>query len=107
MADGRQPADARNRELSTVNSEPEGPVRSRDMSYRCAHCGNRTRFDVVETVRRRSYHHFTLGGDLAIEEEEILSREIESVTCRWCDRSDGIEEYSIGTDRNGTSSSAG
>lgn len=74
------------------------------MSYRCAHCGNRTRFDVVETVRRRSYHHFTLGGDLEIEEEEILSRDIESVTCRWCDRSDGIEEYSIGIDRDGPSS---
>lgn len=59
--------------------------------YRCAHCGNRTRFDVVERVRRRRYHHYTLGGELSIDEEEVLEREVESVTCRWCDRSDGIE----------------
>lgn len=60
--------------------------------YRCAHCGNKTRFDVVETVRRRRFHHYTLGGDLAIDEEEILDRDVESVVCRWCDRSDGIED---------------
>lgn len=59
--------------------------------YRCSHCGNKTRFDVVETVRRRRYHHYTVGGDLVIDEEEILDRRVESVTCRWCDRADGIE----------------
>lgn len=59
--------------------------------YRCAHCGNLTRFDVVEAVRRRRYHHYTLGGELGIDEEEILERRVESVTCRWCERSDGIE----------------
>lgn len=59
--------------------------------YRCSHCGNKTRFDVVETVRRRRYHHYTVGGDLRIDEEEILDRRVESVTCRWCDRADGIE----------------
>lgn len=62
-----------------------------DMAYRCAHCGNKTRFDVVETVHRRRFHHYSLGGDLEIEEEEILDATVESVTCRWCDRSDGIE----------------
>lgn len=61
------------------------------MPYRCAHCGNRTRFDVVETVRRRRFHHYTLGGELTIEEEEVLGEQVEQVTCRWCDRSDGIE----------------
>ena len=61
--------------------------------YRCAHCGNRTRFDVVERLRRRSFHHFTLGGELTVEDEEILEREVESVTCRWCDRSDGVEPH--------------
>lgn len=77
------------------------------MAYRCTHCGNRTRFDVVDSVRRRSYHHFTLGGELAIEEEEILDRTIDSVTCRWCDRSDGIEEYSVGADRSGAAPDGG
>lgn len=59
--------------------------------YRCSHCGNKTRFDVVESVRRRRYHHYTLGGELAIDDEEILDQKIEKVVCRWCDRSDGIE----------------
>jgi transposase len=59
--------------------------------YRCSHCGNKTRFDVVETVRRRRFHHYTLGGELAIEEEEVLDTSVEKVVCRWCDRSDSIE----------------
>lgn len=61
------------------------------MAYRCTGCGNKTRFDVVERIRRKSFHHYTLGGDLEIEDEEILESEVESVTCRWCDRSDTIE----------------
>lgn len=60
-------------------------------TYRCAHCGNRTRFDVFETLRRRRYLHYTLGGDATVDEEEILEAETEKVVCRWCDRSDGIE----------------
>lgn len=65
------------------------------MAYRCSHCGNRTRFDVVDTVRRRRFHHFTLGGDLTIEEEDDLESTIESVTCQRCERSDGIEEFRL------------
>ena len=60
--------------------------------YRCKHCGNKTRFDVVEAIRRRRYYHFTLGGEAAVDEETTLDRRIESVTCRWCDRTDGIED---------------
>lgn len=60
--------------------------------YLCSACGNRTRFDVVETVRRRRFQHYTLGGAMTVEEETILERTVESVTCRWCDRSDSIEE---------------
>lgn len=59
--------------------------------YVCTACGNRTRFDVVETVRRRRYHHYTLGGDVTIDEEAVLERDVESVTCRWCDRSGPVE----------------
>ena len=46
---------------------------------------------MVDSVRRRRFHHYTLGGELSIDEEDILQQEIETVTCRWCDRSDGIE----------------
>jgi hypothetical protein len=52
--------------------------------YRCGACGNITRFDVVATRRTRSFHHYTIGGDLEIEDEEVLDEEIERVTCRWC-----------------------
>jgi hypothetical protein len=59
--------------------------------YRCNACGNRTRFDVVSTKRTNAFEHFTLGGERRIEEEEVLSFEIESVTCRWCGRTNAIE----------------
>ena len=65
------------------------------MAYRCVHCGNRTRFDVVESVRRKQFQHFTLGGDVEVETEDILERTVESITCRWCDRSDGVEDYEV------------
>ena len=71
-------------------------VYDRLMAYRCSHCGNKTRFDVVETVRRRVFHHYTLGGELDIDDEETLDCVIESVTCRWCQRADGIEQFSLG-----------
>ena len=57
---------------------------------RCDACGNKTRFDVLETKRLRSFHHYTLGGELTIEEEEVLDRDVERVVCRWCGSSDSI-----------------
>ena len=42
--------------------------------YRCTACGNLTRFDVVSTRRTRAYHHFTVGGDLRIEDENGVAR---------------------------------
>jgi hypothetical protein len=58
--------------------------------YRCDACGNKTRFDVLETKRVRSYHHFTLGGELTVEDEVVLERAVEKVVCRWCGASDSI-----------------
>jgi hypothetical protein len=52
--------------------------------YRCNACGNITRFDVLATRRTRAFHHYTIGGDLENEEEEVLSDHVEQVTCRWC-----------------------
>lgn len=60
-------------------------------TYRCSHCGNKTRFDIFDSVRRRRYLHFTLGGEATVDEEEILESHVERVVCRWCDRADGIE----------------
>jgi hypothetical protein len=55
--------------------------------YRCTACGNLTRFDVVTTRRTRAFHHYNLGGDLEVEEEEVLDERVEQVTCRWCNAS--------------------
>jgi hypothetical protein len=52
--------------------------------YRCAACGNLTRFDVVTTRRTRGFHHYSVGGDLDVEDETVLDEQVESVTCRWC-----------------------
>jgi hypothetical protein len=59
--------------------------------YRCATCGNLTRFDVTVTRRTRAFHHYSLGGELAVEEEEVLGETIEEVTCRWCGSAKAIE----------------
>lgn len=61
-----------------------------DHRFRCDACGNVTRFDVVATATTRRFHHFDLGGDDRVEEEEILDRQIRSVTCRWCGGTDAI-----------------
>jgi transposase len=58
--------------------------------FRCEGCANLTRFDVVTTERARRFHHLELGGQGGVEEEEILERTVETVTCRWCGRSDAI-----------------
>lgn len=61
--------------------------------YRCSACGNLTRFDVVVQRRTREFHHFSVAGELTIEDEETLAETIERVTCRWCAATgDAIEE---------------
>lgn len=52
--------------------------------YRCGACGNLTRFDVVATRKSREFHHFSVGGELRVEEGELLEERIEQVSCRWC-----------------------
>lgn len=59
--------------------------------YRCTSCGNLTRFDVTMTRRTRAYHHFTVGGERSIEEEQVLDETIESVECRWCGPTGNVE----------------
>ncbi len=64
--------------------------------YRCTSCGNLTRFDVVTSRRTSAYHHFTVGGELAIEDEQVLDERIESVECRWCGPAGRVEEVPAG-----------
>jgi DNA-directed RNA polymerase subunit RPC12/RpoP len=70
-------------------------------AYRCAACGNKTRFDVVEAKRVRSFLHFTLGGEVTIDEEEVLERTVEKVVCRWCGSTEAIEAIETGAASEG------
>jgi len=64
--------------------------------YMCGACGNLTRFDVVSSRRTRAFHHYSIGGELTIEEEDVLEEQVEQVTCRWCGASgDSIERVPI------------
>ena len=60
--------------------------------YRCTSCGNLTRFDVTSSRRERAFHHYTVGGELSLEESEVLSERVESVECRWCGPAGRVEE---------------
>jgi hypothetical protein len=60
--------------------------------YRCDGCGNLTRFDVVVSQRTRAFYHFSVGGDLAIEDEDVLSRHVDEVVCRWCGHGRSVVE---------------
>jgi RNase P subunit RPR2 len=59
--------------------------------WRCARCGNLTRFDVVRSTRSAQYWHFDLAGEVSVEEENLVEDEIQSVTCRWCGATDTVE----------------
>jgi hypothetical protein len=74
-----------------VDAAPDAPAPAPASRYRCTQCGNLTRFDVTSTRRTRAFHHYTVGGDLAVEEEEVLSEEIEEVSCRWCGSGAAVE----------------
>lgn len=52
--------------------------------YRCTACGNLTRFEVTTTRRTRAFHHYTIGGELSLEDVELLEEHVERVVCRWC-----------------------
>jgi len=62
---------------------------------RCTACGNLTRFDAVVTRRTRAFHHYTVGGDLQVEDEIVLDETVEEVTCRWCGHGQSIEYVEI------------
>jgi hypothetical protein len=58
---------------------------------RCSGCGNLTRFDVTRTWRTREFWHMALSGEARVEDDTLLSERVESISCRWCGRSDAIE----------------
>lgn len=69
-----------------------GPTR-----YRCSACGNLTRFDVRVTRTTRAFHHYTVGGELEVEEAEVLAEVVDEVLCRWCGTGESVVEYDEST----------
>lgn len=65
--------------------------------YLCTACGNKTRFDVFEAKRTRTFQHYSLGGEMTVEEEEILEGSVEKVVCRWCGSGGSIVEQTTTT----------
>ena len=59
--------------------------------WRCAQCGNLTRFDVVRRSRTREYWHVDLSGAPTIESSDAIEEAVESVSCRWCGTGGAIE----------------
>src|SRR5947207_14103829 len=71
---------ARSRESMKAEVKVRPAVATR---YRCSACGNLTRFDVTVTRRTRAFHHYSIGGELSVEDTEVLSEVVEEVACRW------------------------
>jgi hypothetical protein len=46
---------------------------------------------VTTTRRAKAFHHYTIGGDLQVENEEVLTETIDQVSCRWCGPSAVVE----------------
>ncbi len=59
--------------------------------FRCAHCGNLTRFTVVRSSRVQEFWHLDMAGVPVVEEREVLGEEVEKIQCRWCNASDAVE----------------
>lgn len=59
--------------------------------WRCAGCGNLTRFDVTRVRKTTEFWHFDLAGDHTVEDTEVRDETVEQVSCRWCGRADAIE----------------
>jgi DNA-directed RNA polymerase subunit RPC12/RpoP len=58
--------------------------------YRCDACGNLTRFDVTTTRTTKAFHHYSVGGELTLEEEQVLAQSTDEVVCRWCGHGRGV-----------------
>src|SRR3954447_2516788 len=81
-----RPTDQPTGGLSVPASLPDASTR-----WRCAGCGNLTRFDVTRTRRTTEFWHFDLAGEHRVEESRTDHEEVSAVPCRWCGRSDAIQ----------------
>jgi hypothetical protein len=62
--------------------------------YRCDACGNLTRFDVTISQTTKAFHHYTVGGERQLEDEQVLAHNVDAVSCRWCGHGRSVVEIS-------------
>lgn len=58
--------------------------------WRCSSCGNMTRFDVVRVAKTQEFWHLDRAGDATVEDTEVISERVVSISCRWCSRDDTV-----------------
>ena len=85
--------------MDRTSSDSDVGTAAAPVRYRCTACGNLTRFDVVVTRRTRAFHHYSLGGELSVDDEQVLAETVEEVTCRWCGRGGAVERLATGEPR--------
>lgn len=73
-------------------SRVHGTMPAVNTRYRCTACGNLTRFDVTISRRTKAFHHYTVGGDLEIEDVQVLAESVDEVSCRWCGSPSAVVE---------------
>ena len=44
------------------------------------------------TRRTTAFWHFTVGGELEVEDEQVLAEDVEAVSCRWCGNGAKVEQ---------------
>jgi hypothetical protein len=52
---------------------------------------------VVTSRRTKAFHHYSVGGELTIEDVEVLDESVDDVVCRWCDNGKSIEVIEDGS----------
>ena len=64
------------------------PLPTAETRWRCALCGNLTRFDVTRRSKVVEYVHLDLAGEPSVEEREVVSETVAPVRCRGCTAAD-------------------
>jgi RNase P subunit RPR2 len=74
-----------------MSNDPKTRLPDEKSRWRCAHCGNLTRFDVTRASTVTEFWHADLAGVVTVEERNVGAEEVLAVSCRWCGSDDRIE----------------
>lgn len=50
---------------------------------------------MITTRTTRAFHHYSVGGDLEVEEVEVRAETVEDVSCRWCGHGRAVEVLTV------------